>query len=95
MKTLTKPDVINSSDLEVLEYLESCVGKEFDIKDSLGYPHGVMVKGKITRVQRGVELEHGYFEDKVVFYEATFSDGFKAEYATDAIAFYANYFDQL
>lgn len=32
MKTMTKPDVIESTDLEVLEYLESCIGKEFDIK---------------------------------------------------------------
>lgn len=95
METMTKPDVIESTDLEVLEYLESCVGKEFDIKDSLEYPHGVMVKVKITHVQRGVEITGHYYEDKEVFYEATFSDGFKAEYATDAIPFYANYFDQL
>lgn len=95
METMTKPDVIESTDLEVLEYLESCIGKEFDIKYSLEYPHGVMVKGKITHVQRGVETKGGFFEDKVVFFEATFSDGFKAEYATDAIPFYANYYDQL
>lgn len=95
METMTKPDYLTSSDKEVLTFLESCVGKEFKIKDSLEYPHGVMETGKITRIQRGVELEHGYFEDKVVFFEATFTDGFKAEYATDAIPFFMNYYDQL
>lgn len=92
---MTKPDLIYSTDLEVLEYLESCIGKEFDIKDSSEHPHGIMVKGKITHIQRGVECDDGFFEDKEVFYEATFSDGFKANYVTDAIPFYAYYFDQL
>lgn len=90
---MTKPKVNDwsQSDETILAYLQGCIGKVVKSKNPLEYMHGFMVTEKITRIKKaegGSQLHN-------LFFEATFTDGFKAEYVTDAIPFYHYYGEQL
>lgn len=88
---MTKPNTITSSYKEIADYIENCIGKEVKLHNSLEYPHGKMDAGKITRIKRGATG----CQPGIVFFMATFTDGFKAEYVTDLFEFFIDYGDQL
>ena len=92
MKTIAKPNVYTfNSYKEIADYVENCTGKEVKLREPLEYPHGKMITGKITRIQRGkTDCQSG-----LVFFMATFTDGFQAEYATNLFAFFFDYNEQI
>lgn len=81
-------ELLNGSIEEQRKWIEYRIGREFKVKYSLVYLHGKMVRGKIKPLQKG------YFGYSVIW-EATFTDGFKANYCTDIDRFIKNYYDQL
>lgn len=86
-----KPPQYGGTNKELDDYMETCVGESFKVHDSLDYPHGRIVFGTITRVQRGTTP----YQSGVVYWMATFSDGYKAEYATDLGPFFDEHYAEL
>lgn len=88
---IPKPPQYGGTSKELDDYMETCVGETFKVHDSLDYPHGRIVSGTITRVRSG----NARSKSGVVYWMATFSDGYKAEYATDLVPFFDEHYAEL
>lgn len=89
METKKSLDELVRGSIEVLNrWIEDRIGREFKVKYSLYYPHGKMVRGKIKSIKKSI------FGSSVIW-EATFTDGFMADYATGIEGFILTYGEQL
>lgn len=68
-------------------FLKSYIGKTFNVLFSLEYPHGRMKTAKLLKVKN--PDFHGW-NGKVEF-EATFPDGYKANYVTSPDGFFCEF----
>lgn len=68
------------------EFLKTQIGKTFNVTFSLLYPHGKMVTNKLLKVESPTEWHNGYVE-----FEATFPDGYKANYCTSICGFFCEF----
>ena len=69
------------------EFLKTQIGREFNVLFSLLYPHGRMKKAKILNVSNPTERRW----DGTTEFEATFTDGYKANYCTSNIGFFCEF----
>ena len=65
------------------KFLQNYIGHTFNVLFSLEYPHGRMKKAKLLSVRE--PTGHGWNGN--VEFEATFSDGYKANYCTSPDGF--------
>lgn len=73
---------------DMVKWIEDRIGREFKVIYSFDYPHGKMVRGKIKSL-------HEFCNWYNVIWEATFTDGFKADYATVIEGFILKFGEQL
>ena len=88
---MTFSNEIYCNEDKLCELLRKHVGRVFKVKKSLDYPHGRIKSKKLLSVTDGVRncVCAG------VEFEATFTDGFRANYCTLAQGFYLDCLDQL
>lgn len=86
MKTrMSCEELVRGSVDRMTEWVEERIGHEFKPKYSLDYPHGKIVSGKVKSV-------HSFSNWYDVIWEATFTDGYKADYATSIDGFILSHF---
>lgn len=78
-------ELVRGSVKQMVEWVNERIGHEFKFKDSFDYPHGKIVSGKVKSVR---VFCHWYD----VIWEATFTDGYKADYATGLDGFIQSHF---
>lgn len=78
-------ELVRGSVKELCKWVEDRIGREFKVMYSFNYPHGKMVRGKIKAL-------HKFIYENSVIWEATFTDGFKADYATSIDGFILSHF---
>ena len=69
------------------KFLQNYIGHTFNVLFSLEYPHGRMKKAKILNVSNPTERRW----DGTTEFEATFTDGYKANYCTSNIGFFCEF----
>ena len=78
-------ELVRGSVKPMIEWVNERISHEFKPKYSLDYPHGKIVSGKV----KSVSILY-YWPD--VIWEATFTDGYKADYATSIEGFIMSHF---
>ena len=78
-------ELVRGSVKPMIEWVKERIGHEFKPKYSFDYPHGKIVSGKVKSV-------HVFCHWYSVIWEATFTDGYKTDYATSIEGFIMSHF---